>query len=69
MKSLISLPDISLWNTSEVNNMSCMFYNCESLKVIPDIYKWNINSVTNLINMFSDCNLNLNVTTKFKNYI
>ena len=38
-KSLSSLPDISKWNTSNVTNMSDMFYKCnESLK-IPSKFK------------------------------
>ena len=36
--SLLSLlPDISKWNTSNVNNMSGMFYECSSLSLLPDI--------------------------------
>ena len=30
--SLKSLPDISKWNTNNVNNMSFLFYECSSLK-------------------------------------
>ena len=39
--SLISLPDISKWNTSNVNNMSNMFYGCNSIKSLPDFYMLN----------------------------
>ena len=35
--SLKSLPDISNWNTTNVNNMSSLFDNCESLESLPDI--------------------------------
>ena len=35
--SLLSLPDISKWNTNNVNNMSYMFSGCSSLKSLPDI--------------------------------
>ena len=35
--SLISLPDISKWNTSNVNNMNEMFSECNSLISLPDI--------------------------------
>ena len=38
---LSSLPDISKWNTNNVNYMSCIFYNCSSLSSLPDISKWN----------------------------
>ena len=46
--SLLSLPDISNFNTSNVNNMYRMFYGCNSLISLPDISKWN---TSNLINM------------------
>jgi len=35
--SLISLPDISKWNTNNVTNMSHIFYGCSSLLSLPDI--------------------------------
>ena len=41
-KSLMSLPDISKWNTSNVKNMNFMFYECNSLISLPDISNWNI---------------------------
>ena len=53
--SLNSLPDISKWNTRNVNNMSFMFYNCLSLKSLPDISKWNTSNVNNMNWMFSGC--------------
>jgi surface protein len=43
--SLISLPDISKWNTTNVINMKKMFYNCSSLISLPDISKWNTSNV------------------------
>jgi len=54
-RSLKSLPDISLWNTNYIIDMSYMFYNCESLLSLPDISKWNINNVFNISYMFSNC--------------
>ena len=39
--SLLSLPDISKWNTNNITNMSVMFYECSSLSCLPDISKWN----------------------------
>ena len=39
--SLISLPDISKWNTTNVNDMSWMFYGCNSLISLPDFYMLN----------------------------
>ena len=35
--SLSSLPDLSKWNTNNVNDMSDMFSFCESLLSLPDI--------------------------------
>ena len=34
--SLKSLPDISKWDTSNVNNMNGMFHGCKSLEKIPN---------------------------------
>ena len=52
---LLSLPDISKWNTSNVNNFSCMFYKCQSLSIMPDISKWNLNKAYDIGSMFRDC--------------
>ena len=53
--SLKLLPDISKWNTSNVNDMSGMFYQCTSLKYLPDISKWNTNKVINISRIFYNC--------------
>ena len=53
--SLISLPDISKWNTNNVKNMSWMFYGCSSLSSLPDISKWNTNNVKDMHEMFKNC--------------
>ena len=34
--SLISLPDISKWNTNNVNDMSYMFWGCSDKLNIPE---------------------------------
>ena len=39
--SLLSLPDISKLNASNIINLSGLFYNCSLLKTVPDISKWN----------------------------
>ena len=44
--SLISLPDISQWDISNVSNISLMFQECYSLISLPDISKWNTSKVT-----------------------
>ena len=41
--SLISLPDISKWNTQNINNLNCIFENCSLLTFIPNISKWKFN--------------------------
>ena len=53
--SLSSLPDISKWNTNNVNNMSGMFSGCSSLSSLPDISNWNTNNVKNMSIMFNGC--------------
>ncbi|MBO6292125.1 MAG: BspA family leucine-rich repeat surface protein, partial [Selenomonas sp.] len=37
----MSLPDISKWNTKNVQTMSYLFSKCSSLSSLPDISKWN----------------------------
>ena len=51
--SLISLPDISEWNTSKVNDMSHIFEDCSSLVSLPDISKWDTINVTNMSYIFN----------------
>ena len=53
--SLLSLPDISKWNTDNVTSMTSMFNNCLSLSSLPDISKWNIDNVEDMSWMFHDC--------------
>ena len=53
--SLLSLPDISKWNTNNVTNMSYMFDGCSSLSSLSDISKWNTNKVANISYMFGGC--------------
>ena len=45
---------------SEISNMSCMFYNCESLTEL-DLSKFNTSKVINMINMFTNCNKLTNI--------
>ena len=53
--SLISLPDISEWDTSNVRYMSFMFKKCESLTFLPNISKWNTSKVIDMNSMFYGC--------------
>ena len=45
-KYLISLPDISNWDTKNINNMNGMFYNCRSLSSLSGISEWDVQNVT-----------------------
>ena len=47
--------DISKWNTLNVNNMSWMFYQCNSLISLPDISKWNASNIKNILNESFNC--------------
>ena len=46
--SLKSLPDISKWETNNVQNINCLFYECPKLESIPDISKWNTNNINDM---------------------
>ena len=50
--SLISLPDISKWNISNVKDMGSMFSGCNSLISLPDISKWETSNIENMSSMF-----------------
>ena len=54
-KSLISLPNISYWDTSNVQDMSGIFLECESLIALPYISNWNTKNVKYMTNLFSEC--------------
>ena len=53
--SLISLPDISKWDTINVTDMSYIFSDCSTLIYLPDISKWNTINVTDMSLMFYGC--------------
>ena len=53
--SLISLPNISKWNTSNIINMEYLFYNCSSLTKLPDISNWKTDNLKNMDNIFYGC--------------
>ena len=55
--SLISLPDLSKWDTKNITNMSYMFYGCSSLNYFPGISEWDTENVTNMSCMFRYCHL------------
>jgi len=47
--------DLSNFDTSKVNNIGLMFYNCYKLKEIKGINKFNTNQITNMNGMFAEC--------------
>ena len=53
--NLISLPDISNWNTKFVTSMNNMFYYCKSLISLPDLSNWDTSRVIDMSNMFYHC--------------
>ena len=40
---------------SNINNISHLFYECNSLLNLPDISKWNTSNVTDMSNIFYGC--------------
>ena len=55
--SLISLPDISKWNTHNVYEMNDIFSGYSSLIYLPDISKLNISNINNISSLFNDAHL------------
>ena len=53
--SLISLSDISYWNTSKITEMEFIFCECSSLSSLPDISKWDTSKVDKMNGMFCGC--------------
>lgn len=49
--------DISNWDVSNVTDMSCLFYECITLKSIGDISNWDVSNVENTKWMFYNCKL------------
>ena len=59
--------DISGWDTSNVKDMTMMFYGCFDLTDIIGIENMNIDNVECMDYMFSDCR-KLDITDKIKNW-
>ena len=55
-RSLISIPDISEWDTSKITSMKFIFCHCNSLISLPDISKWNTSNVKDMNAIFAECN-------------
>ena len=54
-KSLIALPDICDFNTSNVIYMNGMFRGCKSLSDLSDISKWDTSNIIEMNGMFNGC--------------
>ena len=54
-ESLLSVPDISNWNTLNIVYMHYIFCGCKSLFSLPDISKWDTSNVLYMNNMFNGC--------------
>ena len=54
-ENLISIKDISKWDTSNITNFSGLFKKCTSLKSLPDISKFDISKATDISQLFFDC--------------
>jgi surface protein len=52
---LLSSPDISEWNTFNIQNMSQAFSGCANISGLKGISKWNTQNVTNMSEIFADC--------------
>ena len=53
--SIVSLPNLSNWNTQNVEDISELFYGCSSLTELPDISNWDTSKVTDISNIFRKC--------------
>lgn len=52
---LLEIPDISNWNTKNLQYMSLLFYMNKKLVKLPDKSKWNTGNVKALVCVFGDC--------------
>ena len=59
------MPDISGWDTSNVNDIGSLFSYCQSLKSLPDLSKWNTDNATNMSYVFYGCSSLVSINTKY----
>ena len=52
--SLISLPDISVWNTSDVDSIKGLFGGCCSLLLLPDTSKWDTSKISHIDEIYEE---------------
>ena len=69
--SLISLPNISVWNTSSLQSLNEMFLGCKSLTSFPELTAWDTSNVKDMVGIFNDFNTSitpeLNISAKLEN--
>ena len=53
--SLLSIKDMSKFNTDNILNISSMFNGCSSLISLPDISNWNTNKIFDMSFLFNNC--------------
>ena len=59
---LVSISTLkSIFDTTNITDMSYLFYNCCRLLQVSDISNWNTNNVTNMDHIFSNCRSLLNL--------
>ena len=46
------LPDLSKWDTTNVEDMAYTFVKCPGLISLPDLSKWNMSKVTDISYIF-----------------
>ena len=64
--SLVTLPDLSLWDTNQITDMNNIFCGCSSLEYLPDISNWNTYKVTNMSNIFCGCSSLISIPDIYK---
>jgi len=69
-KNLISVKNISNWNTINVTNMKSMFHFCKNLESLGNLSKLRVDNVTNFSYMFYGCKslTNLEDISKWNTY-
>ena len=55
MPSLEEIPDISKWNTEQIEDMHFLFRECSRIKSLPDISNWNTIKIKDINEMFLGC--------------
>ena len=65
---LSNLSGLEKWDTSNVEDMRDMFYNCSKIKIFSPLSNWNIEKA-NIENIFKYCNDKMKIPDNFQNKI